>query len=362
MNDSIKPEAKQEENGIEIPLLSSKPRKLLVAIIMGFFLGYLLLSIFLDKPKNESKKVQSDVPDLNFYPAPKLQNNAKVNSITPENSSPNNNSIEENPDKKLMMLRQHAPIQMYLVEKSKVELQETHRVNIKSEGELNSMKVNTQRNEEKETNPISGNDNSNANTKSSTSNDGKNEVERLKHQDFLLLEGTIIPAILQTAVHSDLAGNLKAVINDDIYAAKGRRILIPKGSSLLGHYSGTVQQEQSRIIVVWTRIIRPDGISIKLQAEGTDEVGQAGLTGNVNHHFLTRFGQASLLSLLGVGIASSSISPSEIYTLSLANGFASTSKDSLQVSSQIKPTITIKAGSSVAVYVNHDISFYDTLH
>lgn len=104
----------------------------------------------------------------------------------------------------------------------------------------------------------------------------QNQVERLKHQDYLLLEGTIISDVLQTHLHSNLAGNLKATVVDDIYAAKGRRILIPKGSSLLEHYSGTNSQEQKRIMMVWTRIIRLDGISIKLQAEGTDKVHGTG--------------------------------------------------------------------------------------
>jgi type IV secretion system protein VirB10 len=365
MNDQKESELHKEDTGIEIPALTSKPKKVLFGILMGLFISYLLINIFWDKPKKETIKNQNDVAtDVNFYPAPKIQDShdEKVRSINPDKPALANNAIEENPETKLIMLRQHAPIQMFIAESEKIQMQQAEDRNVENQTVTDMPKINTTSNSE--TSAYSANTSialdsgSNSNPSLDSSSDKNGQVVQLKHQDWLLLEGTIIPGILQTALHSDLSGNLKAQVTEDVYASRGHRILIPKGSILLGHYSGNTSQQQSRIFVVWTRIIRIDGVSIKLQAEGTDELGQAGLSGNVNHHYIARFGQASLLSLLGAGIASSQISPNENYSLALANSFTATSKDSLQDSTHIKPTITIKAGTPVAVYVNQDISFY----
>jgi type IV secretion system protein VirB10 len=365
MNDPKASELHKEDTGIEIPALTSKPKKVLFGIIMGLFMAYLLINIFWDKPKKETRKNQNDVvTDVNFYPAPKIQDRHDENgrNISPEKPILANNAIDENPEAKLMILRQHAPIQMFTAESEKSQMQQAQDKNLENQTVTDMPKINITSNSETSPNSTNTNlamDSGSANNSSvESSNDKKGQVIQLKHQDWLLLEGTIIPGILQTALHSDLSGNLKAQVTEDVYASCGHRILIPKGSMLLGHYSGNTSQQQSRLFVVWTRIIRSDGISIKLQAEGTDELGQAGLSGNVNHHYLARFGQASLLSLLGAGIASSQISPNANYSLALANSFTATSKDSLQNSTQVKATITIKAGSPVAVYVNQDISFY----
>lgn len=365
MNDPKASELHKDDTGIEIPALTSKPKKVLFGILMGLFIAYLLINIFWDKPKKETSNSQNEVTtDVNFYPAPKIRDShdEKGRNILPDKPALANNAIDENPEAKLMMLRQHAPIQMFTTESDKLQMQQAQGQNVENQTVTDMPKLNTTSNSETNSNSANTNlaiDSGNNNNSSlDSSNDKNNQVIQLKHQDWLLLEGTIIPGILQTALHSDLSGNLKAQVTEDVYASRGHRILIPKGSMLLGHYSGNTSQQQSRLFVVWTRIIRSDGISIKLQAEGTDELGQAGLSGNVNHHYLARFGQASLLSLLGAGVAGSQISPNANYSLALANSFTATSKDSLQDSTQVKATITIKAGTPVAVYVNQDISFY----
>jgi type IV secretion system protein VirB10 len=365
MNDQKESEFNKEDTGIEIPALTSKPKKVLFGILMCFFIAYLLVNIFWDKPKQETIKNQNDVTtDVNFYPVPKIQDShdEKVRNINPDKPALANNAIEENPEAKLMMLRQHAPIQMFIAEPQKIKMQQAEGNNVENQTVTDVPKINTPSNSETSSYSANTSTGSNSNPSLDSSNDKNGQVIQLKHQDWLLLEGTIIPGILQTALHSDLTGNLKAQVTEDVYASRGHRILIPKGSMLLGHYSGNTSQQQSRIFVVWTRIIRSDGVSITLQAEGTDELGQAGLSGNVNHHYIARFGQASLLSLLGAGIASSQISPSESYSLALASSFTATSKESLQDSTHVKPTITIKAGTPVAVYVNQDISFYGKLN
>lgn len=346
---------KEESNGIEIPALTSKPKKILMSLGFGVFILLLLISIFWDKPKKETAKIQEQDIDLNLnYSAPKIQaSQDETLKNSPTTSAQINHGKEESPDDKVTQLRQNAPIQLYQAPDDKIQAPVDS--NVQDKVPLNSVQ-----NDSSQNSAVLQNTDNNISQSSTIGN--ASQVVQLKHRDYLLLEGTIIPGILQTAIHSDLSGNLKAQVAEDVYASKGYRILIPKGSMLLGRYAGNSTAQQSRIYVVWTRIIRPDGISITLQAQGTDEVGQAGLTGNINHHFFARFGQASLLSLLGVGAASSSLYTASDYSLALAGGFANTGKESLQESNHIKPTITIKAGSDVAVYVNQDISFYELLH
>lgn len=349
------------DNGVEIPALTSKPKKLVLGVLMGIFIVYLLINIFWDKPKKDIHKNidQNPISNITSYSIPKVENeiDKENNTNDVKKPDPSKNTKEENDEEKLLLLRQHAPIQMFVAQ-SKNSTQEKDVVSVGSQPVSNAQNTINQNNdlENKPNNVI--NESAAQNTTSHLANDPATQVKRLKHRDYLLLEGTIIPGFLKTALHSDLSGNLKAQVSEDVYASTGRRILIPKGSELLGHYSNSTTQAQSRLFVVWTRIIRPDGISVQLQAEGTDELGQAGLTGNVNHHYIARFGQASLLSLIGLGVAGTAASPSQNYTASLANSFATTSQNSLQESMQIKPTITIKAGTPISVYANQDISFY----
>src|SRR5690606_28158192 len=82
----------------------------------------------------------------------------------------------------------------------------------------------------------------------------------------------------------------------------GRRILIPIGSRLIGEYQSEVTRGQSRVFVVWSRLIRQDGVSVRLDSIGADTLGRSGMTGFVDTKFKERFGSALLLSILGGGI------------------------------------------------------------
>lgn len=349
------------DNGVEIPALTSKPKKLVLGVLMGSFIVYLLINIFWDKPKKDKHKDsidQNSISEITSYSIPKVEHEInKENTIDLKKTDFPKNKSQESEEEKLQLLRQHAPIQMFVAQ-PKNPTQQKDIISVDSQPVLNDQKTITQNNdlENKTNSPI--NESAAHSNSSNLANEPATQVKRLKYRDYLLLEGTIIPGLLKTALHSDLSGNLKAQVSEDVYASTGRRILIPKGSELLGHYSNSTTQAQSRLFVVWTRIIRPDGLSVQLQAEGTDELGQAGLTGNVNHHYIACFGQASLLSLIGAGMAGGAIASSQNYTSAMANSFATTSQNSLQESMQIKPTITIKAGTPISVYVNQDISFY----
>jgi type IV secretion system protein VirB10 len=109
----------------------------------------------------------------------------------------------------------------------------------------------------------------------------------------------MIRAVLENAVVSDLPGMARAVVTEDVWSFDGRRILIPSGSRLVGDYRSGIARGQTRIFIVWTRMLRQDGVSVQLGSIGTDDLGRAGNTGYVDNKYLERFGSAIVLSIVG---------------------------------------------------------------
>lgn len=112
--------------------------------------------------------------------------------------------------------------------------------------------------------------------------------------DALVAQGTMIRGVLETAVQSDLPGMVRAVVTENVWSFDGRRILIPAGSRLVGEYRSGLTHGQTRVFVVWTRLLRSDGVSILLGSNGTDDLGRAGSAGTVDNHYIERFGAAIL--------------------------------------------------------------------
>lgn len=117
--------------------------------------------------------------------------------------------------------------------------------------------------------------------------------------DALVAQGTLIRGVLETALQSDLPGMVRAVVTENVWSFDGRRILIPSGSRLVGEYKSGLAQGQTRVFVVWTRLLRSDGVSVQLGSNGTDDLGRAGNTGFVDNHYVERFGAAIMLSIVG---------------------------------------------------------------
>ena len=130
----------------------------------------------------------------------------------------------------------------------------------------------------------------------------------------MVLQGAVIPGVLETAIQSDLPGMVRAVMSRDVWSFDGRRVLLPAGTRLVGEYSSAIARGQSRVFIIWKRAIRPDGLSIALDSFGTDPLGRSGLKGRVNRHLLERFGAAAVLTLVGgasellVGLAQDGVS------------------------------------------------------
>lgn len=184
----------------------------------------------------------------------------------------------------------------------------------------------------------------------------------------IIAEGSFIHAILESASNSDLPGYLRASVSTPSYSEDGSQVLIPVGSRLIGQYKSGMLQGQSRIFVVWTRLITPEGISINLGSPGVDSLGVAGMGADViDRHFWQRFGMASLLSIIGAGTANINAAgldkenSASQYRSAIANSFSQSANQSLQQNMMIAPTLETYQGKPIMVFVAHDLYFHDAI-
>jgi type IV secretory pathway VirB10-like protein len=174
----------------------------------------------------------------------------------------------------------------------------------------------------------------------------------------VITQGATIPGVLETAIDSDLPGYARAVVSRDVRSFDGKAVLIPRGSRLIGQYRGGVAQGQSRVFIIWTRVIRPDGVSIQIASPGADALGRAGAGGEVNTHFFTRFGGSILLSVLNAGIAAIGHTPSTQITIgSPAAAAGAVAGASIDTGANIGPTIKITQGQAINIFVSRDLDF-----
>ncbi|EGF90861.1 protein virB10 [Asticcacaulis biprosthecium C19] len=170
-------------------------------------------------------------------------------------------------------------------------------------------------------------------------------------------QGAVIPAVLETAINSDLPGYTRAVVSRDIRSFDGTTILIPKGSRLVGQYKSGLTSGETRAFIIWNRLIRPDGLSIQLASPATDDLGQAGMSGKVDSHFAKRFGSAMLLSVVnGLSTALSGKSGSTI-VIGSSSGATGLISDALSNDMKIPPTIKVPQGAKIQVFAARDLDF-----
>lgn len=180
----------------------------------------------------------------------------------------------------------------------------------------------------------------------------------------LISQGQIMHAILETAINSDLPGSLRAIIDQPVYAEDGSQVLISPGSRLIGQYKSSPLHGQSRVFIVWTRLITPGGLSLNLDSPGVDSLGMAGMAADdVNRHFWQRFGTATLLSILGAGTSNmgvtnnASYNAAQAYRLAMVNSLNQTAQQTLQQQTTIPPTLWVNQGSPIQVFVAQDLDF-----
>jgi type IV secretion system protein VirB10 len=167
-------------------------------------------------------------------------------------------------------------------------------------------------------------------------------------------EGTLIPAILETAINTDVPGYVRAVVSQDVRSFDGKRVLVPRSSRLIGQYQAGVEQGQRRAYVVWTRLIRPDGVSVNLASPAIGFDGTTGLEGDVNSHFFKRFGSGLLLSVVG-GLGA--LATGGVGGVIVAGGAQGAANSAVQSQGQISPTIRVRMGEPIRVFTARDLDF-----
>lgn len=191
---------------------------------------------------------------------------------------------------------------------------------------------------------------------SGPANGNKERVEaaRFANPGTTIPKGTVIHAVLETALDSNRAGFARAVVSRDVMGFDGSRVLIPRGSRVIGEYKSDIALGQNRVLIQWQRLMRPDGVIINMDSPSTDPVGRAGVKGKVNSHFFQRFAGAILQSALDIG---TQLATREVANNSVYIGLPGLSQGMAITPDKIPPTIKVKQGKSVSVFVARDLDF-----
>lgn len=193
-------------------------------------------------------------------------------------------------------------------------------------------------------------------------------AEPLTHPDTLMLRGTFIRCTLETRIITDIPGFTSCIVTEPVYSFTGKRLLLPKGSKVLGSY----EQEPNgpRVAVIWDRIVTPTGIDVNMASPGVDTLGGAGHPGYYNAHWGSRIGSALLISLLSDafkyeaaehGPRNTTISNGVVtqtpYESNTAETMQQIAGQAVQRSANRPATVTINQGTVLAVYVAKDVDF-----
>lgn len=183
-------------------------------------------------------------------------------------------------------------------------------------------------------------------------------ARRLTNRATTVGQGTLIPAVLESALDSTRPGPARALVTRNVRGADGSRVLIPRGSRLFGEYRADLAPGQNRALITWTRLVRPDGAAVALASPSADPLGRVGVRGKVDTHFLARFGGALLQSVLDVGVNLASRRVNQQVYVGLPGSQAiGNAGSSLTGSTTPQPTLKIKQGVSISVFVARDLDF-----
>ncbi|WP_289042603.1 TrbI/VirB10 family protein [uncultured Aliiroseovarius sp.] len=177
-----------------------------------------------------------------------------------------------------------------------------------------------------------------------------------------VVQGTMIHAVLETAIDSSLAGQVRAMVSEDVHAYDGSRILIPRGARLIGRYQSGLDIAQQRVTIAWDRIILPSNQTVEISAFGGDELGRSGTTGFVDSRFGTRFGSAALISLIGALPAVAAQNTEDEIASDVLEGIGEDLQDSAQSVIgeylSVSPVIYVDQGARVTVMVDRDLEIF----
>jgi type IV secretion system protein TrbI len=183
-------------------------------------------------------------------------------------------------------------------------------------------------------------------------------------KDYVVFEGTVLETALVTRLNGDFSGPVICMLTNNIYSHDSQRLLIPAGTKVLGETKRVEGFGQTRLAVAFHRLIMPDGFSVDLdQFHGLNQIGETGLKDQVNHHYLQIFGASIAVGAIGglaqVGTNTSSLglpqTPTDAYRTGVAPSLAQSSTHILDRFLNLLPTITIREGHRVKVYLMQDL-------
>ena len=189
-----------------------------------------------------------------------------------------------------------------------------------------------------------------------------NQAEVIANPSNTIIQGTMIQAVMETALDSSLPGQTRAVVSEDVFSFDGTRLLIPRGSRLIGRYRSGIDIAQQRVTIAWDRIILPDNQTVQISSFGGDELGRSGVTGFVDTRFAERFGSAALISLISAAPSAAAASVEDGTTAGvledvgddLADATDSVISDYLSIG----PVIYVDQGARVTVMVDRDLEIF----
>jgi type IV secretion system protein VirB10 len=175
---------------------------------------------------------------------------------------------------------------------------------------------------------------------------------------FLLAKGAFIDCTLETAIDSTLPGMTTCITATDTFSADGSVVLLERGTKLVGETRGQVAQGMSRLFVLWTEARTPTGVVVPLSSPGTDELGRAGLSGDVNRHFFDRFGAAILLTVINGAVQAAVNAQTKNGSVVVSPSATSdVMSEVLRGTINIAPTVTKAQGDRIQVFVARDVDF-----
>ncbi len=200
-------------------------------------------------------------------------------------------------------------------------------------------------------------------------------------ENFIAM-GKIIDIVLETAINSQLPGTVRGIVSMDVFGESGVKILIPKGTRVYGSYNSTVARGQSRLNVIWNRVIRPDGVMVAMAGSATDQFGRLGIEGDVDNRYGEIFSNSLLLSFVNLGtaialekvttsggqtqvvnsngsVATTNINPVNTAAQSVIQSTTDIVKQLTEGAMTLQPIVTLPQGTRMKIMVNQDITLPD---
>jgi len=187
-------------------------------------------------------------------------------------------------------------------------------------------------------------------------------------KSYVVFEGSILEAVLINRLEGQFAGPVECLLTTDVYSHDRQHLLIPAGTKAIGETRKVENSGQTRLAVVFHRLLMPDGYSVNLdQFRGLDQIGDTGLRDQVNNHYLRIFGVSLAIGALGAlaeagtnsGLVTSS---SDLMRQGFAQSTAQSSAQILDKFLNILPTVTIREGHRVKIYLSGDLALPDYIN